>query len=60
VNRKGTRAAAVTGIKVGATAYMPEKIYDVRLDRPFIYAIVDDGTNTPMFIGTTMSIAAEE
>ena len=60
VNRKGTRAAAVTGIKVGATAYMPEKIYDVRLDRPFIYVIVDDCTNTPMFIGTTMGIAAEE
>ena len=39
---------------------MPEKIYDVRLDRPFIYAIVDDATNTPMFIGTTMSVAAQE
>ncbi|MBQ4649334.1 MAG: serpin family protein [Firmicutes bacterium] len=60
VNRKGTRAAAVTGIKVGTTAFMPEKIYDVRLDRPFIYAIVDDATNTPMFIGTTMSVAAEQ
>ena len=60
VNRKGTRAAAVTGIKVGATAFMPEKIYDVRLDRPFIYAIVDDMTNTPMFVGTTMSVASVE
>ena len=59
VNRTGTRAAAVTEIKVGATADMPVKIYDVRLDRPFIYAIVDDYTNTPMFMGTTMSVAAE-
>ncbi|MBQ1959352.1 MAG: serpin family protein [Firmicutes bacterium] len=59
VNRKGTRAAAVTGIKVGTTAFKPEKIYDVRLDRPFVYAIVDDVTKVPMFIGTTMSVASE-
>lgn len=54
VNRTGTRAAAVTEIKCGTTAFAPEEIYEVRLDRPFIYAIVDDSANIPMFIGTTM------
>lgn len=58
VNRKGTRAAAVTEMVAGCTS-MPrqEKIHSVRLDRPFIYAIIDDVTTTPIFIGTVMSVA---
>ena len=58
VNRKGTRAAAVTEMVAGCTS-MPrqEKVHSVRLDRPFIYAIIDDVTATPIFIGTVMSVA---
>lgn len=58
VNRKGTRAAAVTEMVAGCTS-MPrqEKIHSVRLDRPFIYAIIDDVTETPIFVGTVMSVA---
>ena len=55
VNRNGTRAAAVTEIKCGATAAVQEKIYEVHLDRPFIYVIADDATNTPIFMGIVMT-----
>ncbi len=57
VNREGTRAAAVTGVMVRATALNPEPIreYTVRLDRPFLYAILDAYTGTPVFLGTMMS-----
>ena len=58
VNRKGTRAAAVIGMVAGCTSMpRPEEIHTVRLDRPFIYAIIDDMTATPIFIGTVMSVA---
>ena len=57
VNREGTRAAAVTGVMVKATALNPEPVreYTVRLDRPFLYAIVDSYTGTPVFLGTMVS-----
>ena len=57
VNREGTRAAAVTGVMVKATALQPEptQVYTVRLDRPFLYAIVDSYTGTPVFLGTMVS-----
>jgi serpin B len=32
--------------------------YYVRLDRPFVYAIIDNATNLPVFIGTFMNPAA--
>lgn len=57
VNREGTRAAAVTGIMVKATSLNPEPVreYTVRLDRPFLYAIIDAQTGTPVFMGTMVS-----
>ena len=57
VNRKGTRAAAVTGMVAGCTSLeKPEEIHNVRLDRPFMYAIIDDVTATPIFIGTVQTM----
>ena len=57
VNREGTRAAAVTGVMVRTTALNPEPVreYTVRLDRPFLYAIIDAYTGTPVFLGTMMN-----
>eukprot|EP00878_Enallax_costatus_P000809 GHUV01000934.1.p1 GENE.GHUV01000934.1~~GHUV01000934.1.p1 ORF type:complete len:392 (+),score=78.12 GHUV01000934.1:190-1365(+) len=53
VDEVGTEAAAVTTILAGATAYMPEKMTDpIVLDRPFIFMIVDDSTDTVLFMGT--------
>lgn len=55
VNSEGTRAAAVTGVMCGTTSLAePQQEYTVRLDRPFIYAIIDADTATPVFMGTMM------
>ena len=55
VDESGTKAAAVT--KVGAKATgMQLDYYTVKLDRPFVYAIIDNATGLPIFLGTVMSI----
>ena len=55
VDEQGTKAAAVTGIMLNKGASgMPEK--EVRLDRPFVYFILDNNTNLPIFMGTVTSI----
>ena len=59
VNEQGTKAAAATSIVIDkATSARPQPIkeYTVRLDRPFIYAIIDEYTGTPVFMGTMMSV----
>lgn len=53
VDEEGTEAAAATGAVVGVTSAPmdPPKIYEVRADRPFLFAIHDTETNTPIFMG---------
>lgn len=55
VGEKGTRAGAVTAVLVNETAVMdpPEEVI---LDRPFLYAIIDNETQLPIFIGTVTSL----
>lgn len=50
VDRNGTKAAAITwgGMQDESCAV---ELYSVILDRPFIYAIVDNATGLPIFIG---------
>ncbi len=50
VDERGTKAGAVTMIAMAGNGVMPEPKY-VYLDRPFIYMIVDNSTNLPVFIG---------
>ena len=57
VAEKGTRAGAVTVVVKDAGATMtvappPE----VRLTRPFVYAIIDNETGVPVFIGAQLKI----
>ena len=54
VDRKGTKAAAATGITLDVKGAMPmeEDRKEVICDRPYIYAIVDASTMNPIFIGT--------
>lgn len=53
VDEVGTEAAAVTSILAGATAFMPERITPpIVFDRPFIFMVVDDSSNTVLFMGT--------
>lgn len=57
VDRKGTKAAAVTGVFVKATSMpVPLNEYTVRLDRPYIYAIIDENTQIPVFMGTMVGV----
>jgi len=54
VNENGTRAGAVTSVGMNATsAYTPHKVI---LNRPFVYAIIDNHTDLPVFIGTVTSV----
>ena len=53
VDEKGTKAGAVTVVEVmcESAMEMPEA-KTVRLDRPFIYMIIDCDNNQPIFMGT--------
>lgn len=57
VHEKGTRAGASTAIEVmGESARPQEEVKTVRLDRPFVYILVDCKANLPVFIGTVMDV----
>lgn len=53
LDEEGTEAAAVTAIAVTATSAMPEpeQIVDFYLDKPFVFAIVDERTGAVLFLG---------
>lgn len=55
VDELGTRAGAVTKVVMNDESAEPEMKY-VRLDRPFAYAIIDNATDLPVFIGTVLSL----
>lgn len=46
VDEKGTTAAAATGVVVGTALRLPTVV-----DRPFAFAILDNATDAPLFIG---------
>lgn len=56
VNEEGTEAAAVTSVGVSRTS-MPE-VFEMRMDRPFIFAIREKISGVIMFIGKVMDPAA--
>ena len=62
VDRKGTEAAAATVVVFDkATAVLTEEEpYSVILDRPFVYAIVDNATGVPIFLGIQNSMPDAE
>ena len=51
VNQEGTRAAAVTLACAMAGCCPPREFKEVRLDRPFVFAIVDHNAGIPIFAG---------
>ena len=55
VDELGTKAGAVTSIMMN-DAGTPAEPKIVRLDRPFVYAIIDNATNLPVFIGTLITM----
>lgn len=55
VDERGTKAGAVTAVTMKDEGMMME-YYNVYLERPFVYAIVDLKTNLPIFIGAVRSL----
>ncbi len=57
VNRHGTKAAAITwAVNRVETAAVPMEPKYVYLDRPFVYAIVDNATGLPLFLGVVTDL----
>ena len=55
VDELGTKAGAVTMVAMtGAGMLIDTKT--VSLDRPFVFAIIDNATNLPIFIGTVVNV----
>jgi serpin B len=52
VNEKGTEAAAVTVSTMTVTEYIPDRVMPLVFNRPFLFWIVDDATQTVLFQGT--------
>jgi len=55
VDTLGTKAGAVTKVAMNATGSI-EVQWTVTLDRPFLYMILDNANNLPVFIGTVTDI----
>ena len=51
VDEDGTEAAAVTALRVGAMSMRPQNIIPMKLDRPFVFAIIKNDSNEVLFIG---------
>ena len=50
--KKGTKAAAVTSVGIiPTTAIQNEERQQVKLDRPFLYLIIDEAASWPVFMG---------
>lgn len=57
VDEEGTKAGAATVVEIlPESAMEPEEYKTVRLDRPFVYMLIDCESNLPFFIGTMMDI----
>ena len=57
VDERGTRAGAATAVMVCDEDAMLYE-HTIRLDRPFVYMLIDTETNLPFFIGTMMDVGA--
>jgi len=51
VDEKGTEAAAATAVIVGLTSVPSREPIEIRVDRPFLFAIRDRETGTVLFLG---------
>jgi serpin B len=51
VDETGSEAAAVTGLGIRVLSAMPPPTITMRVDRPFVWAIVHEPSQTPVFVG---------
>jgi len=59
VNEEGTEAAAVTSVEVGITSIQPPHGFVMRVDRPFVFAIRENHSQTVLFMGKIVEPASE-
>lgn len=53
VNEEGTEAVAVTSVEMGLTSVpQPQEKFIMKVDRPFFFAIRDNGTGVVLFMGS--------
>lgn len=60
VDAEGTKAAAATAVEFATTMAPIDEVNKVILDRPFIYLIIDQELEVPIFVGKMLSIKSEE
>ncbi len=51
VNEQGTEAAAATGVVMKLTSAAPQRLLVFRADRPFIFTIIDNESESILFMG---------
>jgi serpin B len=56
VDEKGTEAAAASAVLMSRSLPMPDPAIEMRCDRPFMFAIVDDVSSDVLFLSTVTSI----
>ncbi|MBR4116738.1 MAG: serpin family protein [Clostridia bacterium] len=56
LDTNGTKAAAATTVIMKNTCAFDGEIKNVKLDRPFLYMLIDCKTNIPFFVGTVNDI----
>ncbi|MBE6662115.1 MAG: serine protease [Ruminococcaceae bacterium] len=56
VSRNGTKAAAVTWGAMTEGCAEPSEPLNIFLDRPFVYAIADNATGLPLFLGIVSNL----
>jgi serpin B len=57
LDRFGTKAAAATAVEMDCEgAIMIDDVKEVKLDRPFVYAIIDTESGTPVFMGAVNTV----
>ena len=59
VNHQGTKAAAVTAVapSAGDAPQEPKQIYEIYLEQPLLYLLLDGRTNMPLPVGVTIDVA---
>ena len=55
VDEEGTEAAAATALTIGSTTAMTSEPIVFRVDRPFMFAIVDNVTGSVLFVGRVVN-----
>lgn len=56
LDRNGTKAAAATAVVTKESSVYVESPIEIRMDRPFVYALVDNETGIPLFIGSVKTL----